>query len=147
MREENARLKRLVADLTLDKQILSDVVKKRSEAAATPGAVAMDVGTILHSAAAGVSASPIFAGGLVSAQPGERPECLACPDPGAGGQSSLLRLFADPGDAPARRLGHQSQTGTSAFKGVRNTRPRKLRFSSCELSQNGVNVKTPETLL
>lgn len=29
LREENTRLKRLVADLTLDKQILSDVVKKK----------------------------------------------------------------------------------------------------------------------
>ena len=29
LREENAGLKRLVADLTLDKQILSDVVKKK----------------------------------------------------------------------------------------------------------------------
>jgi putative transposase len=33
LREENARLKRLVADLTLDKQILSDVVKKNRCAA------------------------------------------------------------------------------------------------------------------
>ena len=29
LREENARLKRLVADLTLDKQILTDVVKEK----------------------------------------------------------------------------------------------------------------------
>ncbi|HVT26538.1 MAG TPA: transposase [Lacipirellulaceae bacterium] len=29
MREENARLKRLVADLTLDKQILQDVIRKK----------------------------------------------------------------------------------------------------------------------
>ena len=29
LRDENARLKRLVADLTLDKQILCDVVKKK----------------------------------------------------------------------------------------------------------------------
>ena len=29
LRDENARLKRLVADLTLDKQILTDVVKKK----------------------------------------------------------------------------------------------------------------------
>ena len=29
LHEENSRLKRLVADLTLDKQILSDVVKKK----------------------------------------------------------------------------------------------------------------------
>ncbi len=35
LREENARLKRLVADLTLDKQILTDVVKKSFEAGET----------------------------------------------------------------------------------------------------------------
>jgi putative transposase len=29
LREENARLKRVVADLTLDKHILTDVVKKK----------------------------------------------------------------------------------------------------------------------
>ena len=29
MREENARLKRLVADLTLDKQILQDVLRRK----------------------------------------------------------------------------------------------------------------------
>jgi putative transposase len=29
LREENARLKRVVADLTLDRQILQDVVKKK----------------------------------------------------------------------------------------------------------------------
>ena len=32
LREENARLKRVVADLMLDKHILTDVVKKSSEA-------------------------------------------------------------------------------------------------------------------
>jgi len=31
LREENSRLKRLVADLTLDRQILQDVVKKSGE--------------------------------------------------------------------------------------------------------------------
>lgn len=30
LREENARLKRLVADLTLDKQILSEVIRKKA---------------------------------------------------------------------------------------------------------------------
>lgn len=32
LRDENARLKRLVADLTLDKHILSEVIRKKSEA-------------------------------------------------------------------------------------------------------------------
>ena len=31
LRDENARLKRLVADLTLDRHILQEVVKKRSD--------------------------------------------------------------------------------------------------------------------
>lgn len=30
LREENARLKRVVADLTLDKQILSEVIRKKA---------------------------------------------------------------------------------------------------------------------
>ena len=34
--EENARLKRVVADLTLDNQILQEVIKKRSETGAPP---------------------------------------------------------------------------------------------------------------
>ena len=32
LREENAKLKRLVADLSLDKQILGEIVRKKSEA-------------------------------------------------------------------------------------------------------------------
>ena len=36
LRDENARLKRLVADLTLDKHILGEVVQKNSEASAPP---------------------------------------------------------------------------------------------------------------
>jgi putative transposase len=32
LRDENARLKRLVADLTLDKHILGEVIRKSSEA-------------------------------------------------------------------------------------------------------------------
>ena len=44
LREENARLKRLVADLILDKQILSDVAKKRFEAATATRAGALDAG-------------------------------------------------------------------------------------------------------
>ena len=42
LRDENARLKRLVADLTLDKQILTDVVKKSFEAGETSGTNALD---------------------------------------------------------------------------------------------------------
>jgi putative transposase len=36
LREENARLKKLVADLSLDKAMLSDVVKKSGKAFTAP---------------------------------------------------------------------------------------------------------------
>lgn len=42
MREENARLKRVVADLTLDKQILQEVIRKKAKASAKAGAGAVD---------------------------------------------------------------------------------------------------------
>jgi putative transposase len=38
LEEENAQLKRIVADLTLDKQMLQDVLKKSSEGAAASAA-------------------------------------------------------------------------------------------------------------
>lgn len=42
LQEENGRLKRLVADLTLDKQILSEVIRKNSEASSSPGDCPLD---------------------------------------------------------------------------------------------------------
>jgi putative transposase len=42
LQEENARLKRLVADLTLDKQILSEVIQKKSKASSPPGDRSLD---------------------------------------------------------------------------------------------------------
>ena len=43
LREENARLKKLVADLTLDKHILTEVVQKSSEAGPAPRAGDLDL--------------------------------------------------------------------------------------------------------
>ena len=42
LEKKNSRLKRLVAELTLDKQILTDVVKKSFEAGETSGTNALD---------------------------------------------------------------------------------------------------------
>ena len=42
LRDENARLKRLVADLTLDKHILAEVIKKSSEADTAAGVGRLD---------------------------------------------------------------------------------------------------------
>lgn len=42
LRDENQRLKRLVADLTLDDHILQEVIEERSDACAAAGAGALD---------------------------------------------------------------------------------------------------------
>lgn len=42
LRDENSRLKRLVADLTLDRHVLQEVIKKRSNSTSTPGYRTMD---------------------------------------------------------------------------------------------------------
>lgn len=42
LQEENARLKRVVADLTLDKHILTEVIRKKPEARSPPGDRKMD---------------------------------------------------------------------------------------------------------
>ncbi len=46
LRDENARLKRLVADLTLDRHVLQEVIKKRSSHAQTSGHSTMDTGLL-----------------------------------------------------------------------------------------------------
>jgi putative transposase len=46
LRDENARLKRLVADLTLDRHVLQEVIKKRSSNAPTQGYRTMDTGLL-----------------------------------------------------------------------------------------------------
>ena len=42
LREENAKLKRLVTDLSLDEHILTEIVRKRSEAGPPPCAGGVD---------------------------------------------------------------------------------------------------------
>jgi putative transposase len=44
--DENARLRRIVADLTLDKQILQEIVKKSSEDSQAPRAGSLDAGAL-----------------------------------------------------------------------------------------------------
>ena len=46
LREENARLKKLVADLSLDKAMLSDVVKKSGKAVPAPRHSALSAGQL-----------------------------------------------------------------------------------------------------
>jgi putative transposase len=46
LREENGKLKRLVADLALDRHILQEVLAKSYKASPPPGSRAMDTGDV-----------------------------------------------------------------------------------------------------
>ena len=65
LEEENARLKRLVADLTLDRHILQEVLRKKSEADPPSRAGRVDSGTIHGERDPGVPAGDVAALDLV----------------------------------------------------------------------------------
>ena len=58
VREENVRLKRIVADLTLDKTMLQDVLSKSSEALAVPTGGGVPVQGLSGQRAAGLPPDP-----------------------------------------------------------------------------------------
>jgi putative transposase len=66
LRDENARLKRLVADLTLDKHILSAVIRKKSKAGTAAATGGVDSGNVPSEHRTLVSAGSIYARGVVS---------------------------------------------------------------------------------
>ena len=67
LEEENARLKRVVADLTLDRHILQEVLRKKFEAGPPPRGRALDSRALRGECAAGVPAGIAAALDLVSA--------------------------------------------------------------------------------
>ena len=57
--DENARLKRLVADLTLDKHMLAEALRKKSEAHTAPRAGALVPGPVWRERPAGLPAGAV----------------------------------------------------------------------------------------
>src|SRR5215813_14609329 len=80
LEEENHRLKRLVAELTLDKHMLAEALRKTPEARAPSGARRMVSGDVPGRLCAGLSAGAVQSGGVVSPQPGAGSVCPAGPD-------------------------------------------------------------------
>ena len=89
LEEENARLKRVVADLTLDRHILQEVLRKKFEAGPPPRARALDSRALRGKCAAGVSARVATAIDLVSAQP--RPGSDAATECASANSRSIAR--------------------------------------------------------
>jgi putative transposase len=110
LREENSRLKRLVADLTLDKQILTDVVKKSSESRATARTDGLDRGSLSRECTSGQQARAVLARSLVPPEPGERSDRFTQSHSGDCGGAPSVRLSAHSRHAASRGMASEPQT-------------------------------------
>jgi transposase-like protein len=104
LEDENARLLRIVADLTLDKQILQEVVKKSSEGCQAPRAGSLDAGAFQAQRAPLVPTGAAAALDLVRQERGTGPECAAPAHPGHRAEPAGVWLPEGVGDAPTRIL-------------------------------------------
>jgi len=104
LEDENARLKRLVADLSLDKHILTEPCEKKSEAHTAPRAGRLGADHLRRQLRAGLSLGAVQSGRLVPAIDPRRPGGVAVAHSGVGLRASALRVHADLGPAATRRM-------------------------------------------
>jgi putative transposase len=105
LRDENQRLKRLVADLTLDKHILQEVVAKKSKACPSPGDRAVDLRELRGNDIAVMQADPFAALGVLPQRPSEGLYAPSAAIAGAGWHAGEVRL--SPPHGAAQKGGHQ----------------------------------------
>jgi putative transposase len=101
LEEENAQLKRIVADLTLDKQMLQDVLKKSSEGAATPATGEYAAGGVSRLGAARLCGRVFASLGLSLRGPAARRSGGAATAERNCGDARALRLRTHSHPAPA----------------------------------------------
>ena len=114
LREENGRLKRLVADLSLDRQILQEIVSKKSSTSSEAPFGGVGKRGVPH---LGTQSGPITADAVVDAavsEPEGEAGTIAKTVAGAGSDARSLWVPAAHGAAAARRLAGKRQAGISA---------------------------------
>ncbi len=99
--EENARLKRLVADLSLDKHMLSEALRKKSKARPPPGTGPVVSRDVSGELCAGLSVGAVRAGLVVSNQSRQGSIGPPAPHSGSGPCPTAVRISADLGVAAA----------------------------------------------
>ena len=119
LREENAKLKRLVADLSLDKSILTEIVRKKSEAGTATRARDVGAGHLAGWDLAGVPAIKDFEGAVVLPQPAASADGAGDAHPGAGPCPPTIRRPACSCVAAPRGLGGEPQAGPPAVSAGR----------------------------
>jgi hypothetical protein len=92
--EENARLKRLVADLSLDKHILTEALRKKSGSRPASSTGLLASWDVSGEWRAGLSVGPVRSSLLVSKEPGQRPDGVATWHSRCGACSTSLWLSA-----------------------------------------------------
>ena len=97
LEEENSRLKRLVADLSLDKHMLSEPCEKTSEARLPSRTAPLVPGHLLSELCAGLSLGAVWASLLVSTESGQGSVGPPAPHSGSGACSASIWLSADLG--------------------------------------------------
>jgi putative transposase len=80
LHDENARLKRVVAELTLDRHILGELVGKKALKPARPRAL-VGQGAVPGEYEQGLSPAPVLSHDLSPEEPGAGPVGAAVPDP------------------------------------------------------------------
>jgi hypothetical protein len=114
LEEENCRLKRLVADRSLDKHMLLEALQKKSKACTTPGSRPIVAADVSGTVRAGLPVSAIWAGLLVSTKPREGSIRLVDTHSRSGPCAPTVWVSADLGAPASRRLAGESETGAAA---------------------------------
>jgi putative transposase len=109
LEEENSRLKRLVADLSLDKHMLSEALRKKSEARPPPRTRRVVSGHVPGAVCAGLPVSAIQSSCLVSTELGEG--SIRSPDTDSRSRPGPTPVWvsADLGVAASGRLAGESE--------------------------------------
>jgi putative transposase len=113
LREENSKLKHLVADLSLDRQILQEIVQKSCEASSSARARALDADRLRTEHAAGVGADDDQPIDHELPEPARSAARAANADARAGSEPGAVSLSTPDRDASARGLGGERQAHLS----------------------------------
>lgn len=107
LEDENARLKRVVADLSLDKHILAEALRKKSEARTAPRAGRMGPGDLPRQLRAGLSLGAVQSRSVVSPVDPGRPGAPPIAHPRVGPRAPSIWLHANLGPASTRRMARE----------------------------------------
>ena len=116
LRDENARLKRLVADLTLDRHILQDVVKKRFSGLPAPRYCTMDTRLLSVERAAVLPAHRLAGGDVVLPPVGTRCDRTTTAVTRAGNSEAAVRVRTSAHFANSRGLEGRPEQSASAVQ-------------------------------